>query len=72
MDTHETQPHHDSNNDGDDDLLYPLVPLWRSRLSGCLIGTFDCPHNSIDPGGDSSRQVSGTKPRHDVIPDNLR
>jgi hypothetical protein len=71
MDAHETQPHHGSDDDGDHNLSHGIVSLFRSRLAGCLIGSFDRPHNGIDPSGDSSRQVSGPKPGHDVIPDNL-
>lgn len=71
MDAHKPQPDHNPNDDCDHDLLYILILLRRNCFAGDLIGSFDRPHNGIDPGGDSSRQVSGTESGHNVISDDL-
>lgn len=71
MDIHEHEPHEQSNNDGDDDLLNDIALLSRDCLLGRLIGPLDCLENGVDPGSDSSRHITGTKPRHDLIPDDL-
>jgi hypothetical protein len=71
MDVHEYEPDKYSDNDGDEHLPNDIALLPRSCLLGRLVGSFDGFYDRVDAPCHSTGHITGPKPRHDFISDDV-
>jgi len=72
MDTHETQPCHHSNDDGNGNLPHRILLTMRRRLIGCLIGSFYRSQYRLDSSGHTPGKIAGSKSRHNLVSNDVR
>jgi hypothetical protein len=72
MDVHEHKPNEESGDDGSHNLPYDIAALLRACFLGCLIRAIDRLYNGVDSSSHSTRNITGSKRRHDLMSDDLR